>query len=89
MQKNNQSTQKFNEPDQEQINRMDYKKTSASINRMAYNKKKNPFIYGKEEGAAGSDDDREGFSFLSSLTTAASASGLTPRSQSAIRTESV
>lgn len=40
MQKNNQSTQKFNEPDQEQINRMDYKKTSASINRMAYNKKK-------------------------------------------------
>ncbi|KAL2320634.1 hypothetical protein Fmac_029603 [Flemingia macrophylla] len=43
----------------------------------------------KEEEAAGSDDDNEGFSFLSSLTTSASASGLTPRSQRAIRTESV
>ena len=60
---------------------------NLSKHRMASNQKD---IYDdKEDGAVASEEDNEGFSLLSSLTTAASASGLTPRSQRAIRTESV
>lgn len=72
-------------PNYEQTKRVDHK-TWASINRTASNQIS---IYDREDGAAGSEDDNECFSLLSSFTTAASASGLTPRSQRAIRTESV